>query len=104
MTGARPARDVTRRSIPQCACAGAGLVALALALAACGGGSAKHQVTGVLWEWNGLLENHPTHLSAVPDPSRYLLTLNDDGTFNATADCNQLSGTYTLSGSKLSLK
>jgi heat shock protein HslJ len=78
-------------------------VVLSLVLSACGGGGSASSVKGVLWQWTGTLENAPKHLSAVPDPQSYLLTLNDDGTFNATADCNQLNGTYTLSGSKLTL-
>ena len=58
---------------------------------------------GVLWQWNGLHETHPASLSAVPDPENYLLLLNDDGSFSAKADCNQLAGTYSLSGSSLEL-
>jgi heat shock protein HslJ len=42
-------------------------------------------------------------LSAVPDPQNYLLLLNKDGSFEAKADCNQLHGTYTLSGGNLTL-
>jgi heat shock protein HslJ len=71
-------------------------------LAGCGGGSSSPAV-GVLWEWNGLQETHPAHLSAVPDPQNYLLLLNKDGPFEAKADCNQLHGSYTLSGGDLML-
>jgi heat shock protein HslJ len=83
-----------------------GCAVLAAVLAACGGSSSSSSssIKGVLWQWTGLLQSSPAHLSAVPNPERYLLTLNDDGTYNATADCNQLNGTYTLSGSKLTLK
>ena len=28
----------------------------------------------------------------------YTITFNDDGTFNAQADCNQVGGTYTIQG------
>jgi heat shock protein HslJ len=77
---------------------------LAALLAGCGGSSAKSpSPVGTLWEWNGLQETHPAHLSAVPDPQNYLLTLNADGTFSAKADCNQLHGSYTLSGDNLTL-
>lgn len=83
-----------------------GSAVLVLALAACGGGSTSggSSIKGVLWQWNGLLENQPKALSAVPDPQNYLLTLNDDGSFNAKADCNNLSGTYSLKGSDLTFK
>lgn len=76
------------------------LVAL---LSGCGGSSKGSSIVGVLWEWNGLQETHPAHLSAVPDPQNYLLLLNKDGSFEAKADCNQLHGSYTLSGSNLTL-
>ena len=90
---------MTRRRI---AFAALGSIIVVLALAACGGsGGDKSSVKNVLWQWNGLLENQPKSLSAVPDPQNYLLTLNDDGTFNAKADCNNLSGTYELKGSDL---
>lgn len=76
------------------------LVAL---LVGCGGSGKGSSIVGVLWEWNGLQETHPAHLSAVPDPQNYLLILNKDGSFEAKADCNQLGGSYTLSGGNLSL-
>jgi heat shock protein HslJ len=72
-------------------------------LAGCGGSRKASPIVGPLWEWNGLHETHPAHLSAVPDPQNYLLLLNTDGTFEATADCNQLHGSYTLSGGDLTL-
>ena len=45
-------------------------------------------------QWSGLEETHPASLSAVPDPENYLLTLNEDGTFEAKADCNRVSGKF----------
>ena len=83
------------------------LAAIAVLLvAACGGGggSSNDAVVGVLWQWNGLQETQPASLSAVPDPENYLLVLSDDGTFSAKADCNNMAGTYTLSGSDLTLE
>ena len=82
------------------------LVAVAVLLtllAGCGGRSSSSSAVGVLWEWNGLQETHPAHLSAVPAPQNYLLLLNKDGSFEAKADCNQLHGSYTLSGGDLTL-
>jgi heat shock protein HslJ len=79
------------------------LVTVVVLLTGCGGGSGGSSIVGVLWEWNGLQETHPAHLSAVPDPQNYLLLLNKDGSFEAKADCNQLHGTYTLSGGNLTL-
>ena len=42
--------------------------------------------------------------SAVPDVGNYLLRLSEDGTFTGKADCNILGGTYSMSGSDLTLQ
>ena len=39
----------------------------------------------------------------VPDPENYTLTFDTDGTFSGKADCNQVSGGYTTSGSDLTI-
>ena len=61
---------------------------------------------GVVWQWNALLQGEPATggLSAVPNPHDYLLTLDEDGSFEAKADCNSLRGTYSISGSDLTLE
>ena len=59
------------------------------ASAAAGGG-----LTGQTWEWTGGTTTDPVSQHVVPDPENYTLTFNDDGTFNAKADCNQVSGSY----------
>ena len=38
------------------------------------------------------------------DPASYLLRLDDDGSFIARADCKRVAGTYSLSGSDLTLE
>jgi NAD-dependent dihydropyrimidine dehydrogenase PreA subunit len=43
-------------------------------------------------------------LAPIPDPANYLLRLDDDGTFIARADCKSVAGTYSLSGSDLTLE
>src|SRR5262249_16380111 len=85
-----------------------GLAALVVvALAGCGGDDASSQVVGVEWQWGAVVygEADPT---APPTPIRnsddYLLTLAEDGSFTVKADCNHLRGTYTLSGSDLTLE
>jgi heat shock protein HslJ len=32
----------------------------------------------------------------IPDPTKYTITLSTDGTFTARVDCNQVSGTFTV--------
>jgi heat shock protein HslJ len=84
----------------------AGIVAIGavVLLAGCGGGGKNETtVVGEIWQWNGLYETHAATVSSVPNPANYLLLLNDDGNFEAKADCNQVHGTYKLSNNHLTL-
>jgi heat shock protein HslJ len=58
-------------------------------------------ITGIQWQWAELTETDPASQSVVPDPENYVLVLNDDGSANIKADCNQLQWTYTLDGTSL---
>jgi heat shock protein HslJ len=67
------------------------------------GGTQNTQIVGVPWQWtdmSGLPAGSPVLL---PEPGKYTLTLKQDGTFEAKADCNTTSGTYTIEGSNLTL-
>ncbi len=59
-------------------------------------------VLGIQWQWAQLTETQPAAQSVVPDPENYVLVLNDDGSANIKADCNQVRWTYTLEGTDLS--
>jgi heat shock protein HslJ len=72
------------------------LVVATLALAACSSGSG---LTGKAWQWTAATTQVPASQSVIPDPENYTIQFNNGGTFNAKADCNQVSGTYTTSGS-----
>ena len=82
------------------------LVTAALAastlLAACGAGSAS-TLTGTTWQLTAITEKVPAFQGVVPeaDQSKYTILFNTDGTFNATADCNTVAGTYKTSGSNV---
>ncbi len=69
-------------------------------LAACGSSGASG-LTGKAWELTAITEKVPAFQGVIPaaDQSKYVITFNTDGTFNATADCNQTAGTYKTSGS-----
>jgi heat shock protein HslJ len=60
-------------------------------------------LVGPTWAWTGLAATAPAGQSVVPDPRNYTLRLDPDGTYEAQADCNRLSGRYTLRGSSLTL-
>ena len=73
-----------------------------LLLAACSSSSGS-ALTGKTWQWTGSTTTVPASQSVVPDPENYTLTFNADGTFSGKADCNQVSGGYTTSGSDLTI-
>jgi heat shock protein HslJ len=80
------------------------LTAFALILAACGsGGSSESDITGIVWQWTAMQETLPASQSVVPDPENYTIVFNDDGTVAIKADCNQVSGDYTMDGNNLNI-
>lgn len=79
--------------------AGMVLVAVAIAMTSCGSGA---KLEGTQWQWTSHTQNGTQ--TNVPVPSSYTLTLGSDGSFQAQADCNQVHGTYTTSGSSLTIK
>lgn len=60
------------------------------------------EVLGIQWQWAQLTETQPAAQSVIPNPENYVLVLNEDGSANIKADCNQLHWTYTLEGTTLS--
>ena len=83
------------------------LIALAVGaivlLAACSNSSGD--LTGKVWQLTAITEKTPAYQGVVPaaDQSKYTITFNTDGTFNAKADCNAVAGTYKTSGSNLTI-
>ena len=75
----------------------AGVAAAILVLAGCASGST---LTGKAWQWNSWTTVTPQTKSDVPDPASYTVEFREDGTFQAKADCNTVSGTYITSSSQ----
>jgi heat shock protein HslJ len=75
------------------------LVVLALVVGACS--SSGSGLTGKTWQLTAITEKVPAFQGVVPaaDQPNYTITFATDGKFNAKADCNMVSGTYTTSGS-----
>jgi heat shock protein HslJ len=80
-----------------------------LTLAACGAGSEPEStsgdsITGVLWQWQSVINQDTNETTTVPNPENYTIEFNEDGTFMGQADCNQIAGTYsTESGFSITL-
>lgn len=74
------------------------IAASSLAAACTGAGSS---LTGKTWYLTAGTDTTPAWQWAVPpaESANYTITFNTDGTFNAKADCNQVSGSYQTSGS-----
>ena len=66
-----------------------------------GRGPDNGALTGKTWQLTAITEKVPAFQGVVPaaDQPNYTIEFKSDGTFNAKADCNQLSGTYTSTGS-----
>lgn len=65
-------------------------------VAGCGGSN----LTGKTWQLTAITEQVPAFQGVVPeaDQARYTIAFNADGTYNALADCNNLNGKYTTTG------
>jgi heat shock protein HslJ len=63
------------------------------------GGTQGVQIVGVPWQWIDIGGAQ----AFTPEPGKYTLTLKQDGTYEAKADCNNSSGTYTIEGDRLTL-
>ena len=62
------------------------------------------ETMGAVWQWQEFqdsAEGDEANNISVPDPAKYTLTLRSDGAADIQADCNRLSWTYTLEGSRL---
>jgi heat shock protein HslJ len=77
------------------------LLALAIGVAAIVAACSGSGLTGKTWQLTAITEKVPPFQGVVPaaDQANYTIEFKSDGTFNAKADCNQTSGTYTTTGS-----
>lgn len=76
------------------------LLLVSFVLSAC---SSSNELQNITWQWTSLTETQPAAQSVVPNPENYSVIFNEDGTFNATVDCNQVSGSYELEGNNLTV-
>jgi heat shock protein HslJ len=57
----------------------------------------------IIWTWQRLTSPDGQDEIVVPDPLDYRLELDEDGTYQAKADCNLASGGYEVDGDSLTL-
>lgn len=67
-----------------------------------GGGSGD--LVGPTWQWTASTTTAPASQGVVPNPENYTITFANDGTYTGKADCNNIAGAYTTSGSTLTIK
>lgn len=58
-------------------------------------------LTGTPWEWVSTTD--PVGVTAVNEPTRYVVLFNDDGTINIQADCNSVLGTYATAAADVTV-
>ena len=68
-------------------------VVAALAVAGCQPGDS---LAGPTWQWTAQQVTNAAGQPVTPDPANYTIEFLTDGTVNVKADCNSLSGTYTV--------
>ena len=75
------------------------LIATVAGLAGCASEQGG-DITGPTWRLVSLTTNTPPLATTVPPEAmvNYTIQFNDDGTFAAKADCNQVAGEYTIQG------
>jgi heat shock protein HslJ len=71
------------------------LAATALMLGGCAS-TAGGDITEATWHLTSITSIHRQEIVPAEAMASYTLAFKDDGTFDATADCNQVNGTYTI--------
>jgi heat shock protein HslJ len=76
------------------------LAASALLLSGCAS-TAGGDITGPTWHLTSFTTDQRQEIVSAEAVATYTITFNDDGTWNGQADCNQVSGTYTIEGESI---
>lgn len=62
-------------------------------------------IQNIVWQWTQLTNQATGEVTAVSSPASYTLIFRADETFTGTADCNEISGTYsTQNGFSISVR
>jgi len=79
------------------------LLILITLTSACSSQQAGADIINIQWQWTALFESEPASQSIVPNPENYTITFNSDGSMNIQADCNMVSGSFSVDGTSLTL-
>ena len=74
------------------------LLTLALVATACSStatSTSSDTIQGIVWQWTSVTSQTTNETTSVPDPKKYTITFNADGTLTGKADCNTFNGTYS---------
>jgi heat shock protein HslJ len=77
--------------------------AVTVSVAACGILGGESGLTGKTWQWQASTTASPAGQTAVPNPLKYTITFDENGTYAGKADCNQIAGSYEASESSLAI-
>ena len=80
-------------------------VVLALAASACAPAATPtptSSITAIVWQWTSVTEAGNT--TTVPDPTKYTIVFNTDGTLTGQADCNNFNGVYSQANGGFTIK
>jgi heat shock protein HslJ len=75
-----------------------GTLAIALLLAGCSPAATStpaDTITAIVWQWTSVTNQSTSETTTVPNPEKYTITFNTDGTLTGQADCNNFNGTYS---------
>ena len=80
------------------------IVLISVSIAACGGQESVQLVTDISWQWTQWVGTELVSQPVNPNPENFTLILMADGSVSIQADCNMVSGSYSLDGSALSIE
>jgi heat shock protein HslJ len=60
-------------------------------------------LVGTSWQWAALVETAPAAQTVVPNPENYTLAFQPAGIVSIKADCNMVTGQYTIEGDALTI-
>lgn len=80
------------------------ILLISVLIVACGNQQSDRSITNTTWQWAELIETEPASQSIVPNPENYTLLLSSDGNVSIKADCNMVSGSYSLDDNLLTIE